>query len=639
MLKMLFLFLCLALLCCSSIQAENHVDNERSFAIDYENNQFLLDGRPFRYVSGSFHYFRTPHQYWRDRLRKIRAAGLNAVSTYVEWSLHQPEPNKWVWDGDADLVKFIKLAQEEDLLVLLRPGPYICAERDFGGFPYWLLSRVPDIKLRTSDTRYLKYAEDYLNQVLTRVKPLLRGNGGPIIMVQVENEYGSFKACDKKYMNKLRDIIKGHVGSDAVLYTTDGSSRQALRCGSVPGAYATIDFGTSGNVTYNFKLMRESEPKGPLVNSEFYPGWLAHWEEPFPRVNSYNVTKKLDEMLSVGASVNFYMFYGGTNFAFTAGANIFDNYIPDLTSYDYDAPLTEAGDPTPKYFDIRKTVSKYLPLPNVPTPNVSVKGDYGTVPMTAVLRLFDPEARHLFGSKTVHSTKPLTFEALNLPHWLVLYTADLPVGESSRDDSTLHATPKDRALVYFDDNLSGVLSRTHNVRSVQLKTPGARSLKLLVENQGRVNFGNVDVEDFKGIFNVTLNDFEISPWNATGFKFDTIFESSLDAVEVKRYMEVRTLSSGPQILVGHFNVSGDPRDTYLNTAEWGKGIAFVNGYNVGRYWALMGPQMTLYVPAPYLKEGLNKLVMVELEYVPENREINFQIAPVLDRLRKPKLAA
>ncbi|XP_031784798.1 beta-galactosidase-like isoform X2 [Nasonia vitripennis] len=595
---------------CAVSATKDQVTNRTSFAIDFENNQFLLDGKPFRYVSGSFHYFRTPKQYWRDRLRKMRAAGLNALSTYVEWSLHQPEPNKWVWDGDADLVKFLQLAQEEDLFVLLRPGPYICAEREFGGFPYWLLNLVPGIKLRTNDTRYLEYAEEYLNQVLTRVKPLLRGNGGPIIMVQVENEYGSFHACDKDYMTKLKNIIQNHVGTDALLYTTDGSYRQALRCGPVSGAYATIDFGTSSNVTQNFNLMREFEPKGPLVNSEFYPGWLSHWEEPFERVETFKITKMLDEMLSLGASVNMYMFYGGTNFAFSSGANIFDNYTPDLTSYDYDAPLSEAGDLTAKYHEIKKIISKYLPIPDIPIPVAS-------------------KARTLFGTVRVQAKEPPTFEALNLPNWLVLYEANLPTTETNEDQATLSAVPKDRVLIYLDGRFSGTLSRTHNAMNVALKVDDAKEVKLLVENQGRVNFGDIDVEDFKGIFNVMLNNANITPWNVTGFRFDTILESTLNVIQ-SSLEETQTLFTGPQILIGHFKITGEPQDTFLNTADWGKGVAFINNHNLGRYWPLIGPQLTLYVPAPYLKKGQNTLVLVELEYVPRNRQIQFQSFPILD---------
>lgn len=469
-----------------------HVNNDTQwklgFEVDYENDRFLLDGKPFRYVSGSFHYFRTPRQYWRDRLKKIRAAGLNAVSTYVEWSLHQPSENEWYWTGNADLVEFLNIAQEEDLFVLLRPGPYICAERDFGGLPYWLLTRVPDINLRTNDPRYMKYVEIYLNEVFKRVIPYLRGNGGPIIMVQVENEYGSY-SCDKEYLHRLRDIMKRKIGTKALLYTTDGSNMNMLNCGSISDVYTTIDFGTNANVTKNFEIMRLYQPRGPLVNSEFYPGWLTHWQEPFQRVNVTIVAKTLNEMLSLGASVNIYMFYGGTNFGYTAGANGGENaYNPQLTSYDYDAPLTEAGDPTSKYFEIRNVVSKYLPLPNVSLPTVSPKGDYGSILLSPILKLFEPQGRQLFGTIIVQGSHPLTFEALGLSHWLVLYETNII--HSPKDPAILHAKVRDRALVYVDDHLVGTLSRTSNIYHLSIEEPYGQKLKLLIENQGRLNYGN-----------------------------------------------------------------------------------------------------------------------------------------------------
>ncbi|KMQ85919.1 beta-galactosidase-like isoform x1 protein [Lasius niger] len=469
-----------------------------SFGVDYENNQFLLDGEPFRYVSGSFHYFRAPRQYWRDRLRKMRAAGLNAVSTYVEWSLHEPEPGQFNWVGDADLVEFLNIAQEEDLLVLLRPGPYICAERDLGGLPYWLLREVPDIKLRTKDAAFMKYATSYLNQVLEKVKPLLRGNGGPIIMVQIENEYGSYNACDTEYTDMLKEVIVEKVGSKALLYTTDGSSASMLRCGFVPGAYATVDFGTSVNVTSNFQSMRLYQPRGPLVNSEFYPGWLTHWGEAFQRVKTEAVTKTLREMLALGASVNIYMFYGGTNFAFTSGANGgVDAYSPQITSYDYDAPLTEAGDPTDKYFAIRDVIGQYLPLPNMSLPTASPKGNYGPVLLEPVLKLLDDRSSFVVSWAT--SDKPETFEHLSVNQGFVLYETDLL--PSIHDPVILRATTKDRALVYVDGRLSGTLSRIDKIFTMPLESPYGRRLSLLVENQGRLNFGN-EIHDFKVLYEI-----------------------------------------------------------------------------------------------------------------------------------------
>ncbi|KAF7389061.1 hypothetical protein HZH66_010198 [Vespula vulgaris] len=596
----------------------NNLQSNFSFAVDYTNNQFLLDGQPFRYVSGSFHYFRTPRRYWRDRLRKMRAAGFNAVSTYVEWSLHQPEVDVWNWSGDADFIEFLNLAQEENLLVLLRPGPYICAERDFGGLPYWLLTRVPDINLRTNDIRYLNYVEQYLNIVLEKVKPYLRGNGGPIIMVQVENEYGSYKACDIAYMNTLRDIFQKIIGDKAVLYTTDGISDRMLRCGSVSGVYATIDFGTTSNVNTSFELMRRYQPTGPLVNSEFYPGWLTHWEEPFQRVAANTVQKKLDEMLALGASVNIYMFYGGTNFGFTSGANgDAKTYSPQLTSYDYDAPLTEAGDPTEKYFQIRDVISKYLPLPNISIPTVSPKGDYGPVLLEPVLELFEPRSRELFGSPIVHTSKPPTFEEIGLPHWLVLYETNIP--SNVKDPMILNALTKDRALIYVDDELSGTLSRTKNIHSLSLATPYGQRLKILVENQGHLNYGN-EIHDFKGIFNVNIDGIPLSPWNVTGFRLSNV--KGLDNFEI-RTIQSGILQNGPMFLRSYFQVTDQPLDTYLDTTGWGKGVAYVNGYNLGRYWPVVGPQMTLYIPATFLRTGQNILEILELEYVPATRKMRF----------------
>ena len=607
-----------------NVHVENDTQLKFGFEVDYVNDQFLLDGKPFRYVSGSFHYFRTPRQYWRDRLRKIRAAGLNAVSTYVEWSLHQPTEDKWEWTGDADLLKFLDIAQEEDLLVLLRPGPYICAERDFGGLPYWLIPRVSSGKLRVNDPQYMHYAEIYLNEVLERVKPYLRGNGGPIIMVQVENEYGSF-ACDTQYMSRLRDIMKEKIGTKALLYTTNGPNDVMLSCGSVLNVYTTIDFGTSTNVKKAFETMRVYQSQGPLVNSEFYPGWLTHWQEPFQRVKSGAVKKTLNEMLSMGASVNIYMFYGGTNFGYTSGANGDpDAYSPQITSYDYDAPLTEAGDPTPKYFEIRNVVSQYLLLPNTSVPTVSPKGDYGPIFLTPVLKLFEPIGRQLLGTVPVESLVPLTFETLGLSHWLVLYETDLVTNPSDPED--LHAMVRDRALVYVDDHLVGTLSRTNKVYDIlSLEEPYGQKLKILVENQGRLNYGS-GLYDYKGISNVTLNGVPLGPWRMTGYRLDDISPlNDLKEITIKS----GTLINGPVILRGNFSVSGQPMDTFLNTVGWGKGVAFVNGHNLGRYWPLPGPQITLYVPAPFLKTGENELIVVELEYVPSNRKMKLQIQPIL----------
>ncbi|XP_070158103.1 beta-galactosidase isoform X2 [Polyergus mexicanus] len=552
----------------------------------------------------------------------MRAAGLNAISTYVEWNLHEPEPGQFNWAGDADLVEFLNIAQEEDLLVLLRPGPYICAERDLGGLPYWLLREVPDIKLRTKDTAFMKYATTYLNQVLEKVQSLLRGNGGPIIMIQIENEYGSYNACDTEYTDMLKEVVVEKIGSKALLYTTDGASASLLRCGFVPGAYATVDFGTSVNVTNSFQSMRLYQPRGPLVNSEFYPGWLTHWGEAFQRVKTAAVTKTLNEMLALGASVNIYMFYGGTNFALTSGANGGAGvYSPQITSYDYDAPLTEAGDPTDKYFAIRDVIGQYLPLPNMSLPTVSPKGNYGPILLEPIQKLFD--SRSSFVVNVATGNRPKTFEHLSVNQGFVLYETDLP--SPVFDPVILRAITKDRALVYVDGRLSGILSRIDKIYTIPLENPYGRRLSLLVENQGRLNFGN-EIHDFKGISNVTISGTPLTNWAMTGYAISDV-SSLRDVVTID--IDSGSLNNGPVFLRGRFTIIGQPLDTFLDTTGWGKGMAFVNGHNLGRYWPLVGPQITLYVPAPYLRTGENELILLELEYVSQARKMKFQSVPNL----------
>uniref|UniRef100_A0A8D8LJF2 Beta-galactosidase n=1 Tax=Cacopsylla melanoneura TaxID=428564 RepID=A0A8D8LJF2_9HEMI len=596
--------------------------SQRKFEIDYENDTFVKDGQPFRYVSGSFHYFRTPRYYWQDRLRKIRAAGLNAVSTYVEWSFHEPSPGQFQFTGDADLEYFLELAYQEDLLVLFRPGPYICAERDFGGLPYWLLNIKPNISLRSSDEVYQHYVNKWFAQLFPRITRFLYGNGGPIILVQVENEAGSY-TCDKNHMIWLRDQIKYYVRDNAVLYTTDGAGTGFLKC-TVPGVYATVDFGSGGSVSNAFAAMRTVSPHGPLVNSEFYPGWLTHWGEKIATVDSDAVVKTLRTMLEMKANVNFYMFYGGTNFGFSAGANAgaVDTFGADLTSYDYDAPLTEAGDATKKYFAIRDVVLEYLPHPPLPPPKPSPKADYGKLTVYPVASIFDPITQVV---PPLQSPIPLSFEALDQAFGFVLYETIIPEGSELLDPAFLQVPGlRDRAQVFIDEKLVVTLYR-NKLTSAPLSIRANQKLSLLVENMGRINYGKL-LHDPKGILSdVLLDSRPISPWSITQFPL-----SNLSWVESATTTNV---TQTPLFYTATFTLNKEhpkPLDGYIDMNNWSKGVVFINEHNLGRYWSTMGPQLTLYLPAPYIKPypEVNRLTIFELQRAPSDLVVNFVTSPI-----------
>ncbi|XP_013102269.2 beta-galactosidase [Stomoxys calcitrans] len=621
---------------------------ERSFTIDHEANTFLLDGKPFQYVAGSFHYFRAHPNAWQKRLRTMRAAGLNVVDTYVEWSLHNPRDGEYLWSGIADLERFIQLAQGEGFHVILRPGPYICAERDNGGLPYWLFTKYPGIKMRTNDTNYTHEVSIWYSKLMQRMQPYMHGNGGPIIMVQVENEYGVFHACDHDYLNWLRDETEKYVQGKALLFTTD-IPNDRIQCGKIEGVFATTDFGYDRlhEIDEIWEILRSVQPTGPLVNSEFYPGWLTHWQEDNQRRDGVLVANALRKMLEYKASVNFYMFFGGTNFGFTAGANDFGDskYAPDVTSYDYDAVMDEVGNITHKFELVREVIREYLDIPNVRLFKEESFA-YGRVEMSPVLNLLSPEGRNILAKgDAVLSTKPMTFEELDQFSALVLYETNLTgIDEGQSYVLTLNDL-RDRALVYVDHEWQGILSRQNANFSLTLENLKNSKLQLLVENQGRINFNIAD--DIKGILgSITLQKGgvgdveELENWHNTGFPLEDPQISELwTAIHNKALKELENdttsrLHHGPVVYYGEFVVN-KLRHTFLNPSGWGKGVAFVNGFNLGRYWPPARPQLTLYVPQEILHLGVNSMVLVEYEQT--NREgenvkpfITFDDTPQLD---------
>lgn len=467
----------------------------------------MKDGEPFRYVSGSFHYFRALPGSWRRKLQTLRAGGLNAVDLYIQWSLHNPKDGVYNWDGIANVEEVVKIAQEEGLYIILRPGPYICAEIDNGGLPYWLATKYPGIKARTSDVDYIREVSKWYSMLMPKFEKYLYGNGGSIIMVQIENEYGAFLACDIEYKNFLRDETFKYTNDKALLFTTDPPwDKNELTCGAIDGVFKTTDFGLAdlSLIEENFGKLREVQPTGPLVNSEFYTGWLTFWQGPNSRRDAKELSDTLRNMLLMKANVNFYMFFGGTNFGFWAGANIegIGGFMPDITSYDYDAPMDEAGNPTEKYMVFRNLVKEFIEVPDESTiPPRAPTMTPTAVTLKPVNTIFSPQGRNLLGTRPFISNTLLTFEQLDQFSGFVLYETELP--KLTRDPSNLIVTNlRDRALVYIDDEFVGALSRENYISTLPISAGYGSKLSILVENQGRINFGITD--DYKVIYSFPL---------------------------------------------------------------------------------------------------------------------------------------
>uniref|UniRef100_A0A8C1JU54 Galactosidase, beta 1-like n=1 Tax=Cyprinus carpio TaxID=7962 RepID=A0A8C1JU54_CYPCA len=578
--------------------------DSRSFSIDYKNNCFQKDGKPFQYISGSIHYSRIPREYWKDRLLKMYMTGLNAIQVYVPWNFHETVQGVFNFAGDRDLEYFLNLANQTGLLVILRPGPYICAEWEMGGLPAWLLQK-PNIILRSADTEYLKPASDWLAMLLTKMKPWLYQNGGNIISVQVENEYGSY--------------------FDVILFTTDGNTDKEMICGTLEGLYATIDFGTDTNITAAFIRQRRFEPKGPLVNSEFYTGWLDHWGDKHASVDTVKVSKMLGEMLSMGASVNMYMFEGGTNFGYWNGKSAISVYLfrSVVTSYDYNAPLSEAGDPTDKLLAIRDVIKNFRDIPVGPMPPATPKFAYGFVTLQKVLLdTLSPQG-------PVRSQYPLTFEEIKQYYGFMLYRTTLPrnVPEPTPLISPLNGI-HDRAYVSVNGVFQGLMERD---TALVMNVTGQQGdqLDILVENMGRVNFGSY-INDNKGLLgNLILGNDVLTDWSIYPLDIDTAVANGwLQAADSGSAMEA---GDGPMIYSGTLKSTGLAWDTFVKLNGWTKGQVWVNGVNLGRYWPQRGPQQTLYVPGPFLSATQpNNITVLELERAPSHRRILFMDRPQLN---------
>lgn len=630
MLQRLYAILIIIVSICGVCQSKS------SFGIDFDKDTFYKDGQPFRYVSGSIHMYRMPREYWTDRLERMWAAGLNAIQTYVFWDQHELVEGVYDFEGDKDLVAFIELAQKIGFVVILRVGPYGCGEHEFGGFPWWLLRDTTDIKFRQTNTVYLNAVTRWMSVLLPKMRPLLYNNGGPIISVQVENEYGSYPACDHDYMGYLRDIFHQYLGENVILFTVDGDGIGYLRCGAINGSYTTVDFGPGANINQSFSYQRQYAPRGPLINTEFYPGWLDIWGQGHSRVPTGAIVKTLDEMLAVGANVNFYMFYGGTNFGFTSGAD--PGYQPQPTSYDYDAPISEPGDITSKYMAIRQVIGKYLPLPSAPIPGNNTKKAYGSVRLSFQQSLLSYIKTNSPYCETAVNLK--AFEELGQNQAFVVYSTildDPEVQGKVLDLSGVH----DYAFVLLGEKAIGSAYRGNSSSlKFTIQAPGNREkqLNIIVENMGRLNYGG-NLFDTKGLgTTVKLNNQTLLNWTMciSGSLFDQA-PTKFTTNQLKDFDP-----NAPNIYSGTFTVNDDvPSDTFLlpstvSNGYWHKGVAYVNKYNLGRYWPVMGPQVTLYTPGPWLNPSSNNsLTMVELLSTPCGSEQTCSIElvdyPILDK--------
>ncbi len=622
--------LSLAILCLMGLTG----NAQSKYLFEVKDGSFMLDHKPIQILSGEMHYARIPHQYWHHRLKMLKAMGLNTVATYVFWNAHETEQGKWNFEGDKNLLEFIKAAGEEGLFVILRPGPYACAEWEFGGYPWWL-QNCKGIELRRDNPVFLKYTQLYINRLYQEVGKQLITKGGPIIMVQVENEFGSYVSQRKDilieehrvYNSKIKDQLLS-AGFDVPLFSSDGS--WLFEGGTINGILPTAN--GEGNVANLKKAVDKYHGgKGPYMVAEFYPGWLSHWGEPFPNTSATNIARKTEEYLQNSISFNLYMAHGRTNFGFTSGANYDKTHDiqPDLTSYDYDAPISEAGWVTPKYDSIRNVISKYihLKLPPVPAPIPVIE-----IPVVKLTQVGDvlSSAEKM---TPVNSDIPLTFEQLNQGYGYVLYTRHF----NQPISGTLEVSGlRDYAIVYVNGEKIGELNRNAKHYTLDIDIPFNATLEILVENMGRINYGAEIVHNTKGITSpVKINDMEIvGDWAMYKLPMDKcpdLNQYTKTDVYENSTAKIQSLKEKPIVYEGSFLLN-EVGDTFIDMSKWGKGIVFVNGNNIGRYWKV-GPQQTLFIPGVWLKKGENKISIFEQINDVFQTEVRTVKSPVLNTLK------
>ncbi|XP_063527713.1 beta-galactosidase-1-like protein 2 isoform X3 [Pongo pygmaeus] len=593
----------------------------RQLGLQAKGWNFMLEDSTFWIFGGSIHYFRVPREYWRDRLLKMKACGLNTLTTYVPWNLHEPERGKFDFSGNLDLEAFVLMAAEIGLWVILRPGPYICSEMDLGGLPSWLL-QDPGMRLRTTYKGFTEAVDLYFDHLMSRVVPLQYKRGGPIIAVQVENEYGSYNK-DPAYMPYVKKALEDR-GIVELLLTSDNKDglskgivqgdRAAGRSLYIPAAapgwhpgsevLATINLQSTHELQLLTTFLFNVQGTQPKMVMEYWTGWFDSWGGPHNILDSSEVLKTVSAIVDAGSSINLYMFHGGTNFGFMNGAMHFHDYKSDVTSYDYDAVLTEAGDYTAKYMKLRDFFGSISGIPLPPPPDLLPKMPYEPVTPVLYLSLWDALK---YMEEPIKSEKPINME--NLPvnggngqsFGYILYETSIT------SSGILSGHVHDRGQVFVNTVSIGFLDYKTTKIAIPL-IQGYTVLRILVENRGRVNYGeNIDDQRKGLIGNLYLNDSPLKKFRIYSLDMKKSFFQRFGLDKWSSLPETPTL---PAFFLGSLSISSTPCDTFLKLEGWEKGVVFINGQNLGRYWNI-GPQKTLYLPGPWLGSGINQVIVFE----------------------------
>ena len=601
---------------------------------------FLLNGKPFVVKAAEIHYPRIPRQYWEHRIKMCKALGMNTICIYIFWNIHEQREGVFDFKGQNDVAEFCRLAKKNGMYVIVRPGPYVCAEWEMGGLPWWLLKKK-DIRLREQDPYFMSCVDRFEKHVAEQLAPLTIQRGGPIIMVQVENEYGSYGE-NKAYIAQIRDTLRKYwdIKSDN---TTPSQQTTLFQCdwnsnfekNGLDDLTWTMNFGTGAKIDDQFRRLRELRPNAPLMCSEFWSGWFDKWGARHETRPAKDMVAGIDEMLSKGISFSLYMTHGGTSFGHWAGANS-PGFAPDVTSYDYDAPINEYGEPTEKYWLLRKTLQKYSDkkLPAVP----GKAADIISIPK---MTLQNAAPIYMGVDSIAESRDVQTFEEMNMGYGSMIYNTKLP---EIADGSMLHINGHDYVQVFINGNYIGKIDRVKNERSLPLPaTKKGDQLTMLVEGMGRINFGRA-IKDFKGLVDdVTLTaevDGDELTWNLKDWRMRRIaddYQTARRAITTPR--NDIALSDNTPSKIGYYRTTfrlNKTGDTFLNMETWGKGQVYVNGHALGRFWSI-GPQQTLYCPGCWLKKGENEIVVLDV-VGPKQPVVWGQTKPELDKLQLEKSA-